>query len=73
MYSEMSFTISVGAFNRRAVRTFLEQTHFNYPEIQFIESKGLLSSEFMVKGPETAVQQVYKYMQMQVRQQGFPV
>lgn len=57
-----SFSFSAGLLVRPQVRKFLEREQFT-GEIRFIESKGLLESEFTIKGPVKDVDRVFKTLQ----------
>ena len=54
-----TFSFSAGLINRGQVRRFLEKEQFA-GNIQFIESKGWIDSEFTVKGDNGNVSRVFK-------------
>jgi len=51
--------IGVGKLHCGKLRNFLNECKFDGLDIDFIESKGFLSNDFLIKGDDEDMQKVY--------------
>jgi len=57
------WSLEVGLLWRKTVRNWLDKIVFSGAEIEVVEYKSFITSEFIIKGPESVVNRVMQMLQ----------
>lgn len=66
MSDRKTFTITVGRLIAGRFRNFLKKCIFEEADIEFIESKGFASIDFIVKGSSNDIRVIKNYLKQYV-------